>query len=297
MTKGKKGDYEVGYGKPPRSGQFLPGQSGNPRARKARKLKPEPKLPSFRPTQRLLRSEAERLIAVRDGNGTHKIPTTEAVLRSLAQKAMQGGILAQRTYLALQQAEDARLAAEQEEVFSSFEGYVSQARKAIELAEANGESEPDLIPHPSDVILDYDNREVRIIGPRNVDEAEQCRKNRAKLELFFELMLFFDEVKQPMPTDEHPVYGASAFLFASIAPLLPPRLRSIDDAASDGVLRRATGMRKAWIAYLNQQLKSVGLDYDVSKMRYRTIDLRDLNLRFGRYGLEHYRWPKRKAPG
>jgi hypothetical protein len=207
MTKGKQGDYEVGYGKPPRSGQFQPGQSGNPPGRKPRTPPPEPKLPSFRPTQKLLRWEAQRLIAVRDGNGTHKIPTTEAVLRSLAQKAMQGGILAQRTYLALQQAEDARLAAEQEEVFSSFEDYVTEARKAFELAEANGKPEPDLIPHPSDVILDYDNREVRIIGPRNADEVERCRINRAKLELFYELMLFFDEVKQPVPTDEHPVYG------------------------------------------------------------------------------------------
>ena len=29
---GKK-DYEVGYGKPPKSGQFKPGQSGNPKGR------------------------------------------------------------------------------------------------------------------------------------------------------------------------------------------------------------------------------------------------------------------------
>ena len=30
------GDYEVGYGRPPRSGQFKPGQSGNPKGRKKR---------------------------------------------------------------------------------------------------------------------------------------------------------------------------------------------------------------------------------------------------------------------
>lgn len=295
MTKGKQGDYEVGYGKPPRSGQFQPGQSGNPPGRKPRTSPPEPKLPSFRPTQKLLRWEAQRLIAVRDGNGTHKISTTEAVLRSLAHKAMQGGILAQRTFLSLQQAEDARLAAEQEEVFSSWEDYVTQARKAFELAEVNGKPEPDLHPHPSDVILDYDNREVRVIGPRDATEAEWCRTNRRKFELFFELMLFFEEAKLGMPTDEHPVYGAFAFLFASLAPLLPPRLRSIDDAVSDAVFRRATGMRKHWIAYLNHSLKSVGLDYDVTRIRPRTIDLRDLNLKAGPDGFEYYRWPKRKA--
>jgi hypothetical protein len=30
---GKAGDYEVGYGKPPREGRFRPGQSGNPKGR------------------------------------------------------------------------------------------------------------------------------------------------------------------------------------------------------------------------------------------------------------------------
>jgi Family of unknown function (DUF5681) len=133
MTKGKKGDYEVGYSKPPRSGQFPSGQSGNPAGRRPRQPKPEPQLPSFRTTQRLLRSEAERLIAVRDGNGTRKIPTTEAVLRSLAQKAMQGGVLVQRTYHTVQQAE----------VFNFFEDYVASARETLELAEAQGEPESD----------------------------------------------------------------------------------------------------------------------------------------------------------
>lgn len=297
MTRGKKGDYEVGYGKPPVSGQFLPGQSGNPSGRKRFTLPPEPKLPSFRPTQRLLRSEAERLVAVRDGSGVHKITTTEAVLRSLAQKAMQGGVMAKRFFLALQQAEDARLAAEQEEVFCWWEDYVTEARKAFALATTNGDAEPDLVPHPDDVILDCDNREVRIIGPRNADEAEQCRINRAKFELFFELMMFFNEAKHGMPSDDRPVYGVFSFMFVTIVPLLPPRLRNIDDTMTFAIKLRATGLRKTWIAYLNQQLKFVGLDYDVTKMRSLTFDLRDLNLRFGRHGFEQYRWPKSKKPG
>jgi len=36
MTKGRKGDYEIGYGKLRRSGQFKPGNSGNPHGRKRR---------------------------------------------------------------------------------------------------------------------------------------------------------------------------------------------------------------------------------------------------------------------
>jgi hypothetical protein len=33
MPTGTKGDYEVGYGKPPRGAGFKKGQSGNPRRR------------------------------------------------------------------------------------------------------------------------------------------------------------------------------------------------------------------------------------------------------------------------
>ena len=33
MPTGTKGDYEVGYGKPPRNAGFKKGQSGNPRGR------------------------------------------------------------------------------------------------------------------------------------------------------------------------------------------------------------------------------------------------------------------------
>lgn len=42
-TGARGGDYEVGYGKPPRQYQFKPGQSGNPRGRKkgSRGLKTE----------------------------------------------------------------------------------------------------------------------------------------------------------------------------------------------------------------------------------------------------------------
>src|SRR5690349_4712601 len=38
----QRGDYEVGYGRPPKSGQFQPGESGNRRGRPRRKKTPPP---------------------------------------------------------------------------------------------------------------------------------------------------------------------------------------------------------------------------------------------------------------
>ena len=37
-AKARKGDYEIGYGRPPKQYQFKPGQSGNPRGRPRGKL-------------------------------------------------------------------------------------------------------------------------------------------------------------------------------------------------------------------------------------------------------------------
>jgi hypothetical protein len=109
MSDSRDDDYEVGCGKPPRSGQFKPGQSGNLAGHKRHASPPEPKLPTFRPTQKQLGAEAERLIAVCDGNHTFKIPTTEAVVRSLVLPAMKGGVLAQHTHLASSRLQRRRL--------------------------------------------------------------------------------------------------------------------------------------------------------------------------------------------
>jgi len=38
MPTGTKGDYQVGYGKPPRNAGFKKGQSGNPRGRPKKTL-------------------------------------------------------------------------------------------------------------------------------------------------------------------------------------------------------------------------------------------------------------------
>lgn len=172
MSDKNKRDYEVAYGKPPVSGQFKKGQSGHPPGRTPRKRSAEPTLTGHQHTQKLLRAEAERLVAVRDGNRIFKIPTTEAVIRSLAQKAMQGGVLAQRTYLALQQADDNRIAAKKEERFNGWRKYIDKVKELRDLAHQNGDPEPDILPHPADVIFDYVNCEVRIVGPINAAEVK-----------------------------------------------------------------------------------------------------------------------------
>lgn len=71
---------KVGYKNPPKSGQFKPGQSGNPKGRKkgARSLKS------------VVESVAFKKVSVRTANGTKKVPQHQALVEKTMNEALQG---------------------------------------------------------------------------------------------------------------------------------------------------------------------------------------------------------------
>lgn len=74
------GDYEVGYGRPPKGSQFQAGQSGNPKGR-----------PKGQPTiSEIFIREAARLVRIQTGDKVETISRFEAVIRRLFQMAMAG---------------------------------------------------------------------------------------------------------------------------------------------------------------------------------------------------------------
>ena len=84
-----KGDYEVGYGKPPKGSQFKPGKSGNPKGR--------PKAPPK--FEDLLAKEANKTVtAIIDGK-KKTLKQAEVVIKALMQKAMKGDIVAAKVVL------------------------------------------------------------------------------------------------------------------------------------------------------------------------------------------------------
>ena len=96
------GDYHVGYGKPPRHTRFLPGLSGNPQGR--------PRGASAGRADRLALKEIYRRITVREGDRTIVLPTVQAMMRQLSRIALKGNGPALRTYFAMVQAIEQRLA-------------------------------------------------------------------------------------------------------------------------------------------------------------------------------------------
>lgn len=73
-------DYEVGYAKPPISGQFKPGQSGNPKGRPG----------GTKNASTLFNEYFETKKQAKIGGKTVKLTGMEIVFRQISQQAMQG---------------------------------------------------------------------------------------------------------------------------------------------------------------------------------------------------------------
>lgn len=82
------GEYQVGYGRPPKSGQFRKGVSGNPKGKlKGTKNRPRPESERLRA---LMRREAYRPVKLRVDGTEITMPLAQAALRSLGTSALKG---------------------------------------------------------------------------------------------------------------------------------------------------------------------------------------------------------------
>lgn len=88
MTRAKE---RVGYGRPPKSTQFKPGKSGNPKGRPlgSRNLATD------------LSDELSQKITVREGGLTQRLTKQRALIKALMAKALQGDIKATSAMLGL----------------------------------------------------------------------------------------------------------------------------------------------------------------------------------------------------
>lgn len=87
----RNSDFEVGYGRPPKSGQFKQGHSGNPSGR------PRGRKSIGTMFEELLRES----VVVREGGSRKRMSKVEAMLRGVFVKAIQGDAKAWKTLIDL----------------------------------------------------------------------------------------------------------------------------------------------------------------------------------------------------
>jgi hypothetical protein len=80
MPRDNEGDYEVGYGKPPRHTRFKRGQSGNPRGRP----------PGAKNLSTLLNEALNELVVVTENGGRKRISKRQAAFKQLVNDAAKG---------------------------------------------------------------------------------------------------------------------------------------------------------------------------------------------------------------
>lgn len=164
--RSKSADDDVGYARPPKATQFRKGQSGNPRGRPrksdAAKAPSEHWGISLHAPDIIFYEPVKATI-----NGKQRsIPAIEAVHRRRINDAIRGGNrLLTREVIARADAH------EQEELRRTIEQFLrlKEAKEKgaglIAQAKARGLPEPELLPHPDDILIDDERITVTVDGP------------------------------------------------------------------------------------------------------------------------------------
>lgn len=204
--------------------------------------------------------QAERLVAVREGEEINQISAIEAVYRA-QYAACKGNAYAQKHAIERYDWAERERRRQIEARIESWEGYVAEAREAIAKAERNGEPTPALLPHPDDVVLDHDTG-VRFIGPLSEEGAkwleETCRVR--------DMLIMQDALDQRTAdyaeSDKSPDDRAkpgTALLFAlTLNNSVPDRLKLSDDAIEIRMLRYAGVAKRQLLKDLYRGWRSLG---------------------------------------
>lgn len=252
----------VGYGRPPKSGQFKKGQSGNPTGRPRQQVAQPLAPPARFPTREGLRAERGRMIPVTDASGRHEVPAGQAIIRAMLAKGMQGGVLAQRTAIKYLLAEDERYHRECKENFDFWRGYQDRCNAAIAAAVKAGREVPDFLPHPEDIVLDWVSLDVRFLGA--IDKEGRAAEKKAQLfqALAFELHVFTQE--DFVAADEHGK-GCQIGLFMALhiyfMRCLPPRLRVYTEIDAVEFLSRIRRGGTTWKEDLERRCREAGFPF------------------------------------
>lgn len=196
----RSADYDVGYGKPPKSGQFKKGQSGNPNGRpKGAKNKTTA---SLRMINNLVIKEANREVILQDKDGPVSISVIQAALRTLGVKAIQGNTQASKVLIAITSKAEAEEFGRREQAVKTATAYKEAKRAEIRAAKGRGEEPPLMLPHPEDIEIKYETLEVIFHGPADQDDLRLWNKLHGTIATLAEEIHEFRELLAALDDDD-----------------------------------------------------------------------------------------------
>jgi hypothetical protein len=174
------------YRNPPIEHRFRKGVSGNtkgrPRKKRAfvsTKVDGQPGIGFEDRIKSLAIEEAYRLITIREGDRVERIPVIQAILRKVAVAAANGNIRAQQNYLNLLIGAEADRRVANTELLKIAVDYKEHWHHVLAERARKGTTGPEPVPHPDEVIIDYETGEIRIDGPVMEEQKEAQNRLRA----------------------------------------------------------------------------------------------------------------------
>jgi hypothetical protein len=196
------------YRNPPIEHRFRKGVSGNPRGRPRKtralvstKIGGQPGIGFEDRIKSLAIEEAYRLITIREGDRTERIPVIQAILRKVAVAAANGNTRAQQNYLNLLIGAEADRRVATMELLKTAVDYKEHWHHVLAEGARKGTTGPEPVPHPDDVIIDYDTGKIRFDGPVEEEQKAAQKWLRARWPDMEQSLKEIDEEIESNPND------------------------------------------------------------------------------------------------
>ena len=123
--------------------------------------------------------EAYRMIGVRDGDRLVEIPVIQAIVRSVALHAAKGHQRSQQMFAELLQWVERENKALHNQWLETAIEYKLGWERELRRRKLCGETGPEPLPHPDDVVVNMDTGQIEIHGPMTKEEKADLDRTRA----------------------------------------------------------------------------------------------------------------------